>query len=300
MKILAIIVSYNFMPWMTQCLGSLRKSSVPVDVMVLDNASSDATVETIRTDYPEVKLVENGENLGFGRANNIGMLCAIHQAYDAVLLLNQDAWIDADVLEQLVAQSQSHPDYGILSPIHLTASRAKVEHGFAVYTGLNAPTAAPEAEVVSVPFIDAAIWFMPVPVLKKVGLFAPLFYHYGEDKDLANRVLRGGYRIGYLPHAFGCHDREFRVITKAAAVRSERVYMLSEFANVRYSLPRAFAMSVLASCKKVAESTVQPSRHAPLTAADHLRIAFELLRRTGEILRTRRQSKHVDLTHYQP
>ena len=64
MKILAIIVSYNFTPWMARCLGSLRASHCQADVMVLDNASADDTVARIRRDYPEVMLVENHRNLG--------------------------------------------------------------------------------------------------------------------------------------------------------------------------------------------------------------------------------------------
>ena len=111
MKILAIIVSYNFTPWMARCLGSLRASHCQADVMVLDNASADDTVTRIRQDFPEVTLIENGQNLGFGRANNIGMQYALDHGYAGVLLLNQDAWIDADTLGALAAASSKHPNY---------------------------------------------------------------------------------------------------------------------------------------------------------------------------------------------
>lgn len=297
MKLLAIIVSYNFEPWMERCLGSLRQSARPIDVMVLDNDSADDTVRLVRERYPEVMLVENRANLGFGRANNIGMRYAIDHGYDGVLLLNQDAWIDADALDRLVETSLSHPDYGILSPIHLVGDRTKVEYGFSIYSGVKNIDNQPAEPLVQVPFIDAAIWYMPVDALRKVGLFAPLFYHYGEDKDMANRVRYHGLKTGYLPRVYGCHDREHRKATRAATVRGERVYMLSEYANPCYSLPRAFAMSVLASCKKVVVSVLHGRFR---DVAMHAGIIWELLRRSGEIMRTRRQSKNVNLNNYQP
>lgn len=300
MKLLAIIVSYNFELWMERCLGSLKQSEHPIDVMVLDNNSADNTVRLIREKHPEVMLVENRANLGFGRANNIGMHYALEHNYDGVLLLNQDAWIDADVLGRLVEASTAHPDYGILSPIHLTGNRSTVEHGFSCYSGVTDLSAQPDAGVVSVPFIDAAIWFMPIAALRKVGLFAPLFYHYGEDKDLCNRLRYHKLKIGFLPHAYGCHDREFRQATKAATMRAERVYMLSEFANICYSLPRAFAMSVLASCKKVVQALCSAKGKDGLTCTEHLTIVWELLRRSKEVIRTRKESKIVNLKNYQP
>ena len=98
MKILVIIVSYNFERWIDRCLNSLRQSEQQADVVVIDNASQDRTVSLIESRYPEVRLIKSKENLGFGRANNIGMKIALKEGYDAVFLLNQDAWIDAKVL----------------------------------------------------------------------------------------------------------------------------------------------------------------------------------------------------------
>lgn len=79
---------------MDRCIGSLRRSEYPVDTVVIDNGSQDATVALLKERYPEVHVVCNRENLGFGKANNIGMRLALEKGYDAVFLLNQDAWID--------------------------------------------------------------------------------------------------------------------------------------------------------------------------------------------------------------
>ena len=133
MKILTIIVSYNFMPWLHRCIDSMLYSDYPSDIMVLDNGSSDETVAHIRKEYPQVRLIENGRNLGFGAANNIGMQLAIKEGYDAVLLLNEDAWLYHNSLGVLAKAATEHPEYGIISPVHLTGKGDKPEHGFSQY-----------------------------------------------------------------------------------------------------------------------------------------------------------------------
>ena len=91
MKVLVIIITYNFEPWINRCLGSLAQSDYPVDTIVLDNGSTDQTVHHLRINYPHIRLIENRANLGFGRANNIGMQIAMTEGYDFVFLMNQDA-----------------------------------------------------------------------------------------------------------------------------------------------------------------------------------------------------------------
>ena len=70
MKIFSIIVTYNGMRWYDRCLGSLRNSELPVETIVIDNASSDDSVNYIKANFPEVHLIESNENLGFAKANN--------------------------------------------------------------------------------------------------------------------------------------------------------------------------------------------------------------------------------------
>jgi GT2 family glycosyltransferase len=295
MRVLAIIVSYNFMPWIDRCLGSLRQSDTPVDVIVLDNASQDDTVVTIKEKYPEVKLMENKANLGFGKANNIGMTYAVKADYDGVLLLNQDAWIDRDTLSKLIDAANKRPEYGILSPVHLTGSGEKIEHGFAVYCGVSAIDRLPTEEIVSVPFINAAIWYMPIRTLRRVGLFSPVFYHYGEDKDLANRMKYHGCRIGYVPKAFGYHDREFRQETRKRFLHTEFVYHLTEYANINYGFGKAFAMSVLAVYKKMLLALKNREWN---NAAAYWKLSIRLIGKSRQVIQTRHISKYVDLKHY--
>ncbi len=294
-KILAIIVSYNFMPWLDHCLGSLEKSETPVDIMVVDNKSTDGTPDAVEQRYPQVMVIRNNDNLGFGRANNIGMQYAIDNGYDAVLLLNQDAWVEPTAIGQLAEASRRHPRYGILSPVHLTGSGDNIEYGFSVYTGVKSKEAQPSAPLVQVPFINAAIWYMPVAALKQVGLFAKIYQHYGEDKDMAYRMAYHNYRIGFLPRVYGCHDREHREVTPPAFRRAELVYHLSELTNPCKSLLRVGARTMMEVAWKLAKAilTLNWSK-----IKCYFRVSWELIKNIFAICRTRKQSGKVDINNY--
>lgn len=257
MKVLVIIISYNFGQWMERCLGSLRQSEHPVDVLVIDNASKDQTTEQIRANYPEVRLIENHTNLGFGRANNIGMQIALHEGYDFVFLMNQDAWIAPDVIGRLVTLSLQHPEYGLLSPVHLTGKGDTTDPGFGHYAQVQSLDQLRDEEILPLPFVNAAFWMIPVSVLKRVGGFSPLFYHYGEDKDFANRLHYHHFQIGYSPQVFGCHDREYRPMTHEGFLRTEYVYHLSEYANINHRWLQAFGYGVLATLKKASTALLK-------------------------------------------
>ena len=288
-RVLTIIVTYNFERWIDRCMQSLRQSEQKTDIVIIDNASQDHTTDLLRTRYPEARLICNRENTGFGHANNIGMAMAMKENYDYVFLLNQDAWIGRDTLGMLIKQSLLHLQYGILSPMHLTGTGDRLDRGFAAYAGLNGTDGhlqVPAGETpVECPFINAAFWLIPVTVLKRTGGFCPLFRHYGEDVDYVNRLHYRGYRIGYVPGVYGCHDRQGRKPTRQDLLRADRVYLLAEYANINRSLAGGFAYGVLAAFKKAAKAL---ARRDFRPAKDYTGIAFHLLGRTREVIRYRR------------
>ena len=250
-KILAIIVSYNFERWIDRCLGSLKESLHPPDVIVLDNCSKDNTVERVKKEWPDVRLIANDENLGFGKANNMGISIALKEGYDAVFLLNQDAWIDQYTLGTLAECSEKFGEFGILSPVHCDGGGINLDYGFAACTHVADKRQLPyTSSPVECKFINAAFWFIPIRVIKNIGGFSPLFYHYGEDKDYVNRIAYHGYKLGYVPTVFGCHDRAFRKTTESDFFRGERVYLLSEYLDINHGFCHCFAYSVLAELKK--------------------------------------------------
>lgn len=216
-RILVIVVTYNAMPWANRCLASLRHSVVPCDVIIIDNGSTDGTQDYILTHFPEVELIRNEENLGFGRANNIGLQKALDNNYEFVYLLNQDAWILEDTLKNLIEVSEAHPEFGVLSPMQMKADGLHFEEKFRSYIIPRHQVFSPSLtedlyfqrlqDVYEVSFVMAAHWLITSKCLATVGGFSPTFPHYGEDDNYLNRTNYWKFKIGIVPSARAIHDR---------------------------------------------------------------------------------------------
>jgi len=189
MKILAIIVTYNGMKWYNRCFSSLQASIIPIDIFVVDNASSDNTVEFLQQNYPKLKLHKSVKNHGFGQANNIGLKYALENGYDFVFLLNQDAWIEPNSVEVLVNIHIKNKAFGIISPMHLVAEKDRFEDSFSNF--IIPPYSSSDffndlyinkvKDIYSTKFVNAAAWLISKECLETVGGFDPIFFHYEED-----------------------------------------------------------------------------------------------------------------------
>lgn len=219
-NLFVIIVTYKGQQWYDRCFGSLRKSTIPVQTIVVDNASNDGTVEYIKEHFPEIHLIESKENLGFGRANNVAMRYALDHGCDYVFLLNQDAWVEPDTFEKIVDIHQRHKEYGLLGPVQVNAEKTKVLRGvvkflvnpenvnLSLFSDLMMGTI---EEVYPVAEINAAAWLLPRKTLETVGGFDPLFLHYGEDWNYLSRVLYHKMKVGLTPYLKVVHDCKDRV-----------------------------------------------------------------------------------------
>ena len=182
MEVFVIIVTYKGKQWYDRCFGSLRQSTIPVQVIVVDNASDDGTIEYIKEHYPEIILIESKENLGFGRANNMAMRYALDHNCDYVFLLNQDTWIEPNAIEELVRIHEEHPDFGVLSPMHLRSNRKslyiQIENGRTNHGNkLLADCYFNQLEdVYPFSYVNAAAWLLPRNTLDIVGGFDPIFF----------------------------------------------------------------------------------------------------------------------------
>lgn len=219
-NILVIIVTYNAIIWIERCINSVVQSSLPADLYVIDNGSTDGTPKYIQNHFPYVFLVQSENNLGFGQANNKGLQYALDKGYDYVYLLNQDAWIYPDTLEILVKIQQQHSDYGVLSPIQIQANGQHFDLNFLKGTcSFNStPTFLEDLffkrkeNVYEVAQVMAAHWLISRNCLSKVGGFSPTFQHYGEDSNYGHRLKYWGFKMGIVPLALAVHDRESRKV----------------------------------------------------------------------------------------
>lgn len=218
MKVLVIIVTFNGIRWIRKCLSSVKE----YDTFVIDNGSTDGTQQLIQSEFPNVIFRQNGKNLGFGMANNIGMKYAITNGYDYVYLMNQDAWVLPDTINTLISTIQNHPDYGILSPMQMQDGLDHFDTTFlgntcswkSTSTFLEDLYHGKRADVYEVSFVMAAHWLVSAECIRKVGLFSPTFLQYGEDYNYLNRLLFHGMKVGIVPEAVAVHDRGERKVSK--------------------------------------------------------------------------------------
>ena len=129
-SVLTVVVTFNAGPYIVHCLESLRASSVETQVIHVDNGSTDGTTELIQSRFPDMELIQSTKNMGFGKANNIGVRNALAEGFDYTFLLNQDAWIQNDTLSKLISFHKGHPQYGILSPLHLNEKGTAIDPKF--------------------------------------------------------------------------------------------------------------------------------------------------------------------------
>lgn len=218
-----IVLSYNTKKLLRQTLTSFELAS-DWELIVVDNASEDGSVDMVKSDFPQATLITNKRNLGFAAANNIG----IKQAHGAnVLLLNSDVIASTEAFQILLDYLNAHPEVGVVTPkvslpdgaIDLACHRgmptpwnslayfAKMERlfpnskWFAGYhrTYENFETAH------AVPATAATAMLVRRSVVDAVGMLDEQFFFYAEDLDWCKRIGEAGWEIHYVPQAEVVH-----------------------------------------------------------------------------------------------
>ena len=217
MKLSIVIVSYNVRSYLEACLQSVRKAleGIEGEVFVVDNHSSDDTVSVLRSHYPWVRLIENQENQGFAKANNI----AIRQSQgDYVLLLNPDTVVGEQTLRSALLFMDEHPKAGGAGVMMLNTDGTRAPEsrralptpwvsclkmlGFTKrYYMSHLPWDAPGR----IDVVSGAFCLLRKEALDKIGLLDEDFFMYGEDIDLSYRLLKAGWENWYLPYAIVHH-----------------------------------------------------------------------------------------------
>lgn len=266
-KTLIIIVSYNGEKWIDECMSSINPDK-GIDGIVIDNGSTDNTIKIIKEKYPYVKLVQPEKNLGFGKGNNVGLQYAIEKGYKYVYLLNQDAWISNDDLNNLLTVAENRPEYGIISPIHVYKNGKSIDRCFShaipkkllddilLSNNLNEIY---ETEI----NIPAAHWLLNMKVLETVGGFSPVFKHMGEDDNLTHRMFYWGYKCGIVPSSKAVHDREDRLLSTNAKNRIKggwRYNFSNLFLNT-FQRNKAFLLSFIKALHTYPYWTIKESFH---------------------------------------
>lgn len=223
-KIATIIVTYNGEKWLRRCLDSVLRSSYPSDLFVVDNCSTDSTLLILK-DYP-VNLEALNFNAGFGYANNLILEKLKDSDYDYFFLINQDIYLEDNSIGKLVSFALSHAETGIIAPIQYDGEGKSVDSNFKQYIHLSED----KNDHFETTFCNAAAWLVSKECLRKVGLFNPLFQHYGEDRNYCERAKYHQFKIAIVKETKVLHDRTQKMTT-AKAIKLGKIKLLTIFLN---------------------------------------------------------------------
>jgi N-acetylglucosaminyl-diphospho-decaprenol L-rhamnosyltransferase len=218
-----VIVSYRCREMLRECLRSLRQHppSRWIQIYVVDNHSRDGTVEMVRTEFPEVELIDADHNLGYSAANNIAIR---RGSAPYVLALNPDTRVTAGALDELLALMDSKPRVGICG-CRLELEDGTFDHAakrsfptplsaLGHFTGIGrrqrargrlAAYRAPDIERGPVDAVNGAFMLIRRTALDDVGLFDEGYWMYMEDLDLCYRFARAGWVTWFAPEVTVIH-----------------------------------------------------------------------------------------------
>ena len=220
MDLSIIIVNYNVKEFLQNLLHSVEKASSKLskEIIVIDNASDDGSIEIIRDKFPSVTLIENKNNIGFGRANNQGLALA---KGEYILFINPDCIVSEDTFDKMIYFFKEHQDCGLAGckilnsdgSLQLACRRSFPGPwtSFTKVTGLSNLfpkskifarynlTYLDENHIYEVDAVSGSFMMIRREAYEKVGGFDEQFFMYGEDLDLCYRVQKSGFKVYYVP-----------------------------------------------------------------------------------------------------
>lgn len=203
------VLSWNRCATTIACMESIARSSYPRScVVVVDNASQDDSVASIRARFPQIEVIRNSENLGYAEGNNVGIRYALDQGADFVLVLNNDIYLEPDALGHMVAAAGSGVAAVGCKVRRLDLpDRLWAAGNLGIRTGDDYPK--DDGRFDDPRDLDYAVGcciLMRASVLKEIGYFDPAYFMEYEEVDWCDRARKAGYRIVYEPRAVVYHD----------------------------------------------------------------------------------------------
>lgn len=218
-KLSIIIVSYNTRELLGRCLGSALASAgdLPVELLVVDNGSTDGSVDYLKETFPDVRLLESGGNIGFGAANNLGYR---HARGEYIVLLNSDAFPVGDSLAASARLMDGHPDVGLaggrligedggwrpsarafpgLWNDFVTLTGLSARHGRSWLMGRPDMTWRNQDKGFACDWVPGAFSIIRRAAIDDAGFFDERFFLYSEEVDLCKRIRMAGWKVAYWP-----------------------------------------------------------------------------------------------------
>ena len=238
MNLSVIIINFKTPTLVIRCLESIFKNPFQLDleIIIVDNASQDDSIEIISERFPSVKWVQNENNEGFGRANNLGIS---NSAGEYVLLLNSDMIVSLDVIEACLNEIKNRPEIGVLGCklINEDGSFQKSTYSIARFRELldinlifNYFIKPAKQKIEAV---QGSFMLIPRKVWDEVGGFDPDFFMYSEELELCHRIAKIDYRIYYFDKVSAIHKHGGSITNKAWGLKQRYLSNALLFYKVR-------------------------------------------------------------------
>lgn len=214
-KVFIIVLNWNGYMDTVECLRSIEKCSYPAyEVVVVDNGSTDGSVERLKKDFKDVVYIENKENLGYTGGNNVGIRYAIEKGAEYIWLLNNDTTMKVDTLTRLIEAAENDQRAGLLGPKILQMDNSG--RAYAMMGRLNMWFPWPDrmegedeskvtGEAVCVDFLSGSALLVRRDFVEKVGLLDERFFFYWEENDWCERGRKAGFSSVFVPDAVVYH-----------------------------------------------------------------------------------------------
>lgn len=272
MDLSIIIVNWNVCELLRRCLSSIEanQANLFLEVIVLDNASSDDSVFMVKREFPWVQLIASQENLGFTGGNNLG---AKEAKGRYLLILNPDTEVVGEALEHMVVYLDSHPAVGVVGPQLLypdgsvqssrrrfprlaTAFFDKTPFSLRWFPNNRFEreyymVGSPDDEIQSVDWLVGAALMIRRETWHAVGPFDNQFFMYSEELDWCHRCRDAGWEIHYLPQAQIIHhqdksSQQTPIVGWMRVLRSKVLYSRKYFGPVWANVIRLFFLMSIA------------------------------------------------------
>jgi GT2 family glycosyltransferase len=198
-KVFIIILNYNGKDILKKCLLSVFKNDYPnFEIVLVDNNSTDGSLETAKADFSKAHFIKNEENLGFSAGNNIGIRFALERMADYILLLNNDVEVEKDFLSHLISIAQENREVGVLSPLIFDGNTRQVWFSGGIISWLRMKSfhkkTTKKKDFYESSFVTGCAMLVKKEVFKKIGLFDEDYFLYWEDADFGLRAGKAGFK----------------------------------------------------------------------------------------------------------
>lgn len=193
-----------------QCIQSLKAQTyTDAEILLVDNASQDGSVESFRTLHPELQLLESRLNRGYAGGNNLGIRKYLEEGKEFIWILNNDTIAPPNALLRLVEALRANSRWGmagsqIKAPEQPQATLQMGGGRVSLWSGLN-QAIVNAADLSGLNYLTGCSLLIRTEALRKVGLMDENYFHYWEDVDLSFRMQKGGWELGYVPDSVIYH-----------------------------------------------------------------------------------------------